>query len=125
MIQFIHLNIVWVFTQEKYQQCQQFFYSLQAYRDDATAVFNETLAKSTKCVDDRIEEVNDHTESFKKLVNGAVEFSNRAMEDMKNCTEVGNFVTIGSCLGSIALQTDMKVVAFTAQVGLMVRIRAT
>lgn len=98
------------------------FISLQAYRDDANAVFNETFAKTTKCVDDRIAEVTDYTNSFTTLVNGAVEYSNRAIEDMKNCSEAGNFVTIGSCLGSIALQTDMKAIAFTGQVGLMVRL---
>ncbi|KOB63897.1 Efflux transporter, RND family, partial [Operophtera brumata] len=56
------------------------------------------------------------------LVDGAVKYSNKAMEDMRNCTDAGSFVTIGSCLGSIALQADMKAAAFTAQVGLMVRV---
>ncbi|KAJ8727538.1 hypothetical protein PYW07_001657 [Mythimna separata] len=89
---------------------------VDSHRSAAAAVFNETLSTTLVCVDERIADVSKEIEHLGTIANDAMEASSHAMEDMKRCTaDNTNLWTAGSCLGTVAVQTEMKSVGFLGQ----------
>ncbi|XP_028027267.1 uncharacterized protein LOC114240788 [Bombyx mandarina] len=86
-----------------------------SHSNDVSALFHEAITKATSCVSDRLKEANDQILGFTAIVNNAVQSSSKALDDMRKCTQEGSFLTTGSCLGSVALNAETKLVSFTAQ----------
>lgn len=85
-------------------------------------MFNETVAKAMSCVEERLSEVSDQISGLSILANNAVTFGNNALGDMNKCTQEnsGSFISTGTCLGTVAVQTEMRAVVFATQSALTV-----
>ena len=93
-----------------------FCFFQQSHRSAAAAVFNETLSSTMTCVDERIAEVSADIKQLMSIANEAMETGSQAIEDMKKCTgDNTNLWAAGSCLGSVAVKTEMKSVGFLGQ----------
>ncbi|XP_063824585.1 uncharacterized protein LOC135074219 [Ostrinia nubilalis] len=95
---------------------------VESHRKDANALFNETMTKTLECADDRISEISTQIGNLKNLTEGALQFANDALEQMKKCIEEnpGQILTVGSCLGRTALRTEMKGAVYATQSGLSI-----
>ncbi|KAG6441438.1 uncharacterized protein LOC115445745 [Manduca sexta] len=90
-------------------------------REEAALLFNETLTKALGCVDDRIKDVSAQIHGLTTIANNATEFANKVVVDMRHCTaENGNILSIGGCLGNVAIHTEMKVAVFATQTTLTI-----
>lgn len=94
----------------------------QSHSGDANAIFNDTVSKTMACVDERLSEVAEQISDMRTLTNNAMDFGNKALDDMKTCTdEGGSFLTTGSCLGTITMQTEWKAMVYATQSAFAVR----
>ncbi|XP_072939776.1 uncharacterized protein [Epargyreus clarus] len=95
---------------------------IDSRRKEADALFSDASAKAKTCADQRIKDVRDMVENLRVLSNEAMSFSNGAMDEMKKCTEVnnGNILAAGTCLGTVAIQSEMKGAVFLSQSGLSI-----
>ncbi|KAL0832927.1 hypothetical protein ABMA28_001071 [Loxostege sticticalis] len=92
---------------------------VESHRKDANSLFNETLTKTLECADDRVAEIGLQIRSLKNLTDRALAFANGALEQMKKCIEEnpGNILSVGACLGSTALRTELKGAVYATQSG--------
>lgn len=68
------------------------------------------------CVDERIADISKEIKHLTTLANEAIAACSLAMEDMKNCTgDNANLWAAGSCLGAVAVKTEMKSIDFLGQ----------
>ncbi|KAJ8733324.1 hypothetical protein PYW08_001622 [Mythimna loreyi] len=89
---------------------------VDSHRNAAASMFNDTLSSTLTCVDERIADVSKEIQHLMTQANDAIEASSQAMEDMKKCTaDNTNLWNAGSCLGTVAVQTEMKTVGFLGQ----------
>ncbi|CAG9795245.1 unnamed protein product [Diatraea saccharalis] len=90
---------------------------VNSFRDNAAALFNETLTKSMDCADDRIAEISIQVQNLKNYSEEALTFADAALSEMKKCIDdnPGSIFSVGSCLGRVALKTEAKSVVFVTQ----------
>ncbi|KAJ0178699.1 hypothetical protein K1T71_005474 [Dendrolimus kikuchii] len=90
---------------------------IATHRDNATAVFDETMGKAMSCVENQLTEIREQIEGLGELANDAMELANFSMNEMRKCTEEheGHFISTGTCLGRIALETEGKTLMYGTQ----------
>ncbi|XP_059049716.1 uncharacterized protein LOC131844772 [Achroia grisella] len=92
---------------------------VNAHKGETETLFNETLKSTLTCADGRVKEIGDQLDDLNDVATNASEFANTAMEQMKACMEQNqdsqNILTTGSCLGRVAIQTELKAGSFLAQ----------
>lgn len=73
------------------------------------------------CVDNRIADVSNEIQTLTSLSSDALEGANKALEDMKKCTaNHTNLFAVGSCLGVVAIHTEMKSIGFMTHSAILV-----
>ncbi|CAH0605880.1 unnamed protein product [Chrysodeixis includens] len=86
---------------------------VRTHKITAAAVFNTTLGSTMSCVDSRIVDVSVEIQTLTTLSSDALAGANKALEDMKKCTaNHTNLFAVGSCLGIVAIHTEMKSIGF-------------
>ncbi|XP_035438474.2 uncharacterized protein LOC118268205 [Spodoptera frugiperda] len=89
---------------------------VDSHRSAAASVFNETLASTLVCVDERIADVSKEISHLMTIAKDAVAAGNLAMDDMRECTTNNtNLLTVGGCLAKVALKIELKSVGFLGQ----------
>ncbi|XP_053603837.1 uncharacterized protein LOC128671414 [Plodia interpunctella] len=88
----------------------------------AESVFNDTMKDTIACADERIKDIAEQLDSLTSLATNASEFANAALDDMRACIDKNqpSMMTVGACLGSVALRTEMRGAVFLTQSGLQI-----
>ncbi|CAH2071057.1 unnamed protein product, partial [Iphiclides podalirius] len=95
---------------------------IESHRQEAETLIDDTFARSMACADDRISELDAKIDDLNAMSTEALDHAKSAVEDMQACAGDGteSIFVVGSCLGTIALQTQTKAVIFLANSGLMI-----
>ncbi|CAB3239413.1 unnamed protein product [Arctia plantaginis] len=82
---------------------------VETHRDEAADVFNNTASLAMACVDQRIDEIGELIEQLKIVAAEALREASTAVKDMRQCAKDSvNILTTGTCLGSVAMNVEMK-----------------
>ncbi|KAM3967341.1 uncharacterized protein ACR2FA_011682 [Aphomia sociella] len=92
---------------------------VKSHKGETEIIFNETLKYTMACADQRVKEIGDQLDSLILISNNTSDFANAAMDQMRECLnqnqEFTNILSSGSCLGKVAVQTELKGGVFLAQ----------
>ncbi|CAH2105499.1 unnamed protein product [Euphydryas editha] len=84
-------------------------------------VFNDTVEKSKQCAGDRIAEIGTMIENLQELSSNATNYASSSVSELKQCTETNQgLLSTGTCLGSIAIRTELKGAVYLTQSGLLI-----
>ncbi|XP_072939773.1 uncharacterized protein [Epargyreus clarus] len=83
----------------------------------ANVLYDKTDANTRACADRRIKEIDDMIKNLGKLSNDAIDFSNTAVENTKNCTELNYGIEVNTkyCLNSVTRQTQSATNTYQSQ----------
>lgn len=94
---------------------------LQSNKKKTDILFNDAIYKTMYCADGKVQEVGELISRQVDISKEGLEFANKAVEEMRNCTDNDNSVlTKGACLGTVALKTEMKGAVYLTQSGISV-----
>ncbi|OWR51991.1 hypothetical protein KGM_208986 [Danaus plexippus plexippus] len=91
------------------------------HRQEAEDLFSGIVTKSKACADERIKEIRDMIDQLKELSANATEYTISALAEMQGCTQnSAGILTTGTCLGGVAVRTELKGAVFVVQSGLLI-----
>ncbi|CAG4993834.1 unnamed protein product [Parnassius apollo] len=95
---------------------------VKSHQQQAEDLINRTFVETRACVDDRIQQLSYMIGSLEAQSVGALDYANNVIESMRKCTteDTENIIYIGSCIGPIALQAQIKSIIFIAQSGVSI-----
>ncbi|CAH0725218.1 unnamed protein product, partial [Brenthis ino] len=89
---------------------------IESHVNESDEVFVDIIEKSKLCADKGIEDVENLIESLSKLASNATDYTSNAVTELKRCNENGQgFITTSTCLGRIAVRTELRGAIFITQ----------
>ncbi|XP_073943188.1 uncharacterized protein [Choristoneura fumiferana] len=94
---------------------------IESNKKKTDILFNDAIYKTMNCADGKVQEVGELISRQVEISKGGLEFANKAIEEMWNCTDNDNSVLAkGGCLVSVALKTEMKGAVYLTQSGISI-----